>query len=120
MFSTSFVNTITTVLPSHTHSDMIEICYLAKGSQKYFVGNNIFKLYGGDIFITFPNEIHGTGDHPEEKGILYWMVLKRPEKEKDYLGLSYPNAHELFSKLLHLPKRLFKGGSECKQIIGMT
>ena len=68
----NYVNT-QTILPTHTHSDMIEICYLAKGSQEYFVGNNTFRLYGGDIFIAFPNEIHGTGEVPEEKGVLYWM-----------------------------------------------
>ncbi len=112
----NYVNT-QTILPTHTHSDMIEICYLAKGSQEYFVGNNTFRLYGGDIFIAFPNEIHGTGEVPEEKGVLYWMVLKRPEKEKDYLGLNYPDAFKLFSRLLQLPKRLFKGGSECERLL---
>ena len=112
----NYVNT-QTILPTHTHSDMIEICYLAKGSQEYFVGNNTFRLYGGDIFIAFPNEIHGTGEVPEEKGVLYWMVLKRPEEEKDYLGLNYPDAFELFSRLLQLPKRLFKGGSECERLL---
>lgn len=104
-------------LPTHIHPNMIEICYLAKGSQEYFVGDNTFKIYGGDIFIAFPDEIHGTGDVPEEKGILYWMVLKRPEQEKDYLGLKYQDALELFSRLLELPKRLFKGGSTCERVL---
>ena len=108
----NYVNT-QTILPTHTHPDMIEICYLAKGSQEYFVDDSIFRLYGGDIFITFPNEIHGTGEVPEEKGVLYWMVLKRPQEGKEYLGLNYSDACELFSRLLLLPKRLFKGGSEC-------
>lgn len=112
----NYVNT-QTILPTHTHPDMIEICYLAKGSQEYFVGNNTFKLYGGDIFVAFPDEIHGTGNVPEEKGVLYWMVLKRPEKRKDFLGLDYPDANELFSRLLQLPKRLFKGGSECERLL---
>lgn len=48
----NYVNT-QTILPTHTHPDMIEICYLAKGSQEYFVGDSIFRLYGGDVFITF-------------------------------------------------------------------
>lgn len=106
-----------TTLPSHIHPDMIEICYLAKGSQEYFVNNETFTLYGGDIFITFPNEIHGTGNAPEEKGILYWMVLKRPKQECEYLGLSYSEAHKLFFRLQQLPKRLFKAGSECECIL---
>lgn len=105
------------VLPTHTHPGMIEICYLAKGSQEYFVGTEVFRLYGGDIFISFPDEVHGTGNVPEEKGILYWMVLKRPEKGKEYLGLSYADANELFCRLLRLPKRLFKGSVECEHLL---
>lgn len=112
----NYVNT-QTILPTHIHPDMIEICYLAKGSQEYFVGNNTFRLYGGDVFVAFPDEIHGTGNVPEEKGVLYWMVLKRPEAGKDYLGLSHPDACELFSRLLQLPQRLFKGGSECERLL---
>ena len=101
----------------NTHPGMIEICYLAKGNQEYFVGDKTFKLYGGDIFITFPDEIHGTGDTPEKKGILYWLVLKRPEEKKDYLGLSYQDACSLFSKLLQLPERQFKGNTECERLL---
>lgn len=112
----NYVNT-QTILPTHIHPDMIEICYLAKGSQEYFVGENTFRLYGGDLFITFPDEVHGTGNVPEEKGVLYWMVLKKPEQGKEYLGLDYPDAHELFCKLQQLPKRLFKGGAECERLL---
>lgn len=106
-----------TILPTHTHPGMIEICYLAKGSQEYFVGEETFKLYGGDVFISFPDEVHGTGNVPEEKGTLYWMVLKRPEKGMDYLGLSNSEAEELFCRFLQLPKRLFKGSSECERLL---
>lgn len=112
----NYVNAQTT-LPTHTHPGMIEICYLAKGSQEYFVGEETFKLYGGDVFISFPDEVHGTGNVPEEKGALYWMVLKCPEKGLDYLGLRNSDAEELFSRLLQLPKRLFKGSSECERLL---
>ena len=107
-----YVNT-QTILPTHTHPGMIEICYLAKGSQKYFVGDRKYRLYGGDLFVTFPDEVHGTGEVPEEKGVLYWLVLKRPEAGKDYMGLDYADACSLFAKLSELPERQFKGGAEC-------
>lgn len=112
----NYVNAQTT-LPTHIHPGMIEICFLAKGSQEYFVGAETFKLYGGDVFISFPDEVHGTGNVPEEKGTLYWMVLKRPEKGKDYLGLSFPDADLLFYRLLQLPERLFKGSVECERLL---
>ncbi|WP_082211648.1 AraC family transcriptional regulator [Parabacteroides timonensis] len=112
----NYVNAQTNLLP-HNHPDMLEICFLAKGSQEYFVGEKTFKLYGGDVFITFPNEIHGTGNVPEEKGILYWMILKSPEKSKEYLGLSFSEAQELFNRILQLPSRLFKGDVECERLL---
>ena len=104
-------------LPTHIHVDAIEICYLSRGCQEYFVGEETFKVYGGHIFMTFPNEIHGTGEMPEEKGILYWMSLKAPQKGKDYLGLSHMEALEIFNRLLHVPFRLFKGNAHCEKIL---
>ncbi|WP_195334675.1 AraC family transcriptional regulator [Bacteroides salyersiae] len=104
-------------LPSHTHPSMIEICYLAKGNQEYFVGDQTFKLYGGDVFITFPDEVHGTGEIPEKKGVLYWLVLKRPEEGKDYLGLNHIEAETLFTQLLQLPQRHFKGDNTCEELL---
>lgn len=112
----NYVN-VHAVLPTHKHIDMIEICYLTSGRQRYFVNDQSFDLHGGDVFITFPNEVHGTGDTPEEKGGLFWMVLKDPKQTGDYLGLSEEDATELFRRLLSLPNRLFKGSSECKQLL---
>ena len=105
------------ILPAHIHKDMIEICYLVKGKQKYFVGEDNFEMQGGDLFVAFPNEVHGTGENPEEKGTLYWMVLKQPQAEADYLGLGIKEAAELFSYLQALPCRLFKGSSKCRDLL---
>lgn len=105
------------VLPIHVHKDMLEICYLSKGKQKYYVYNEIFEIQGGDLFITFPNELHGTGENPEEKGTLYWMVLKEPSFENNYLGLKNEEAKELYWHLQNLPCRFFKGSSKCESLL---
>lgn len=110
-------NSVQPILPIHTHKDMVEICYLVKGKQKYFVGEDHFELSGGDLFVTLPYEVHGTGENPEEKGALYWMVLKRPQDGVDYLGLETREATELFSHLSTLPCRLFKGSSKCGDLL---
>lgn len=105
------------VLPAHFHKDMLEICYLSKGRQTYFVAEESFEMQGGDLFVTFPNECHGTGETPEEKGALYWMVLKCPQAGTDYLGLREEEAEVLFSQLQMLPCRLFKGSSRCESLL---
>lgn len=104
-------------LPFHTHKDAVEICYLAKGKQIYFVQEEIFEIQGGDLFVTFPNESHGTGGNPEEKGTLYWLILRQPVADVDYLGLSTEEAMELFSYLRSLPCRLFRGSSKCEYFL---
>ena len=105
------------MLPVHAHKDAVEICYLAKGKQTYFVHEENFEMQGGDLFVTFPNELHGTGEKPEEKGALYWLILRHPVTDADYLGLGTEEAMELFSCLRSLPCRLFKGSSRCEYLL---
>lgn len=108
---------VQSVLPGHVHKDMLEICYLSKGKQKYFVDDASFEMRGGDLFVAFPNEFHGTGEDREEKGTLYWMVLKQPQSGNDYLGLKHEEAEELYSYLQALPCRLFKGSARCESLL---
>lgn len=102
-------------LRDHEHRDAIEICFLVKGRQTYRVGKRNYQLRGGDIFIAFPNEEHSTGEGPEEKGILYWMVLKRPRKPNSFLGLTHANGSALFRSLLRLNSRHFRGSWKMKK-----
>lgn len=99
-------------LPDHRHKNGLEICFLETGCQEYFIETEKFTIQGGDLFITYPNEQHGTGGTTENKGKLFWMILKRPEKREDYLGLSYNYAKELFYQLLIIKDRKFKSSKQ--------
>lgn len=112
----NYKNTQTT-LKHHIHKDRIEICYLTKGSQQYIVEDESHDICGGDIFIAFPNELHGTGNNPEQKGILYWMSIKSPLECDNFLGLSKSDAHCIFDALLNISSRHFRGNSECDRIL---
>ncbi len=105
------------ILPLHFHVDAIEICYLSRGNQTYQVGNDVYQVRGGECFITYPNEIHGTGNLPEEKGILYWFSLKKPISGSAYLGLSVAEAQHVFSRLVQLPLRIFPANAEVEQLL---
>jgi AraC-like DNA-binding protein len=104
-------------LAPHSHQDAMEICFLVKGNQTYRVHHRDYKLRGGDVFITFPNERHCTGNHPQEKGILYWMILKIPGKKDSRLGLSPIATNSLYEKLLNIKSRFFRGSLEMKQLL---
>ena len=65
-------------LADHVHHNMIEICYYDKGSQWFCVNDKRYLVKGGDVFIHFPGELHGSGGYPEEKGLLYWLIICLP------------------------------------------
>jgi AraC-like DNA-binding protein len=103
-------------LPEHTHDGMMEICYCEKGLQVYEVNGQKYNIKGGDIFITFPGELHSTAHHPEEKGILYWLLIKIPDGNS-FLDYNGPDAIALLSELLNLSTRHFKGSTEMKKML---
>ncbi len=96
-------------LSSHDHTNVMEICYLAKGRQMYRVKDTDYVLSGNEIFITFPGETHSTGGAPQEKGILYWFHVAIPKKGGRFLNCSPDLSASLIEHLLKLPNRHFAG-----------
>jgi AraC-like DNA-binding protein len=103
-------------LPAHTHRHMLEICFCSKGEQVYEVNEKLYKIKGGDLFVTYPGEWHGTGKYPEEKGELYWIIIKMDAaiRSKKFLHFEHKLAKEWIDQLLHLPRH-FKGNGVLKQ-----
>jgi len=105
-------------LPVHAHRDAMEICFLVKGRQTYHAGGRDHVLCGGDVFITFPNELHSTGDTPQEKGVLYWVILQFPRKKQSpFLGLPEHDAASLIRELLRIKSRHFRGSWDMKELL---
>ncbi len=101
-------------LQAHRHSKMIEICYYDKGSQVFAVNDEKYLVKGGDLFIHFPNESHGSGGYPEEKGSLYWFILNLDtgKKASGSNDLDY-----LLRALVKNGKRHFSGGAGIKKFL---
>lgn len=96
-------------LHQHAHPGAMEICYLAKGTQIYRVGRQDYVMRGGDVFVTFPGERHSTGEAPQEKGILYWMILLLPRAKDRFLHFPKVDAQAWKARLRALPHRHFSG-----------
>jgi len=97
-------------LRPHMHQDIFEICLLERGAQSYFVGTDRYDLTGGDVFITKPGEVHGTGEEPENKGRLYWIEFKRIPSGQSFLGMTPQESQVIMRRLLALPERHFRNG----------
>jgi len=105
-----------TGLSEHRHAGAVEICYLARGRQTYCVGEESFHLRGGDLFMTLPNEEHGTGGAPQEKGLLYWFILLDPaETGGSMLGLTPDLSRALWGSLTRSRRRHFPGTTEMQR-----
>lgn len=104
-------------LREHRHARALEICFLAKGRQTYRVHGEDFHLRGGDVFFTRPNESHGTGGAPEEKGELFWMTIAEPKEAADFLGLPGPMARSLWRSIERMPRRHFRGSGRLKEAL---
>lgn len=96
-------------LDRHRHPRAIEICYLAAGMQVYEVAGQRYLMTGNDIYLTFPDEEHSTGEFPQEKGTLYWLQVRMPEEDEPFLMLAPECARPLTQELLTLPRRYFRG-----------
>ena len=97
-------------LRPHVHPNMIEVCLLESGAQTYVVNATRYDLTGGDVFITLPDEIHGTGEEPESRGRLYWLEFKALRPGQSFLGLSPRESTILLQRFLKLRSRHFRGG----------
>jgi AraC-like DNA-binding protein len=104
-------------LQPHSHLNAIEICFLERGEQTYRVGNLICRLRGNDQFFTLPGEVHDTANLPQERGILYWLILSLESRRK-FLGLAEPLASRLKRELRRMPTRHFRGHPECASLLG--
>jgi AraC-like DNA-binding protein len=102
-------------LAPHSHRQMLEICFCSKGEQVYEVKDAIYRIKGGDLFVTYPGELHGTGKYPEEKGELYWIIIRMPATKTSPPFLQFENklATEWYKQLSQLPRH-FKGNSSMK------
>ena len=101
----------------HSHRAAIEICFLERGEQTYRVGGFLYRLRGNDQFFTLPGEVHDTANLPQERGILYWLILKL-EPSKAFLGLSEYGAARLKRELGRMPARHFRAHPESARILG--
>ena len=101
----------------HSHRDAIEICFLERGEQTYRVGGRVYRLRGHDQFFTRPGEVHDTASLPQERGKLYWIIL-RLEPSRQILGLAPGPSARLKRELLKMPTRHFRAHPNCALLLG--
>jgi len=99
-------------LPPHSHPGCVEISLLVKGYQTYQVDGKTYHVKGGEQYISLPDELHDTGSEPQDKGVLYWLILDVTKERDKFLYLAPEMAGKLIDDLLRLPSRHFAGSAD--------
>ena len=60
--------------PPHLHG-AVEVVYLLEGQSLVQCGNRKYELHAGDLFIAFPNQIHG---YEQSRDVLGFLIIMQP------------------------------------------
>lgn len=94
-------------LIDHYHKDKIEFVIIVDGIQKYTASGIEYTLYGGDVFITQPNEIHSSGKSPQSVNEILWFQIDLSKSDL-FLGLNEQNGLHMFNRILNFEGRKFQ------------
>lgn len=82
----------------HYHENAFEFTVSTKGTFSFSTNTSSYRFSGGDVFISFPNEIHGTNDIPISVGEIYWFQLDI-SNPKEFLFMEEKAAARMIAKL---------------------
>jgi AraC-like DNA-binding protein len=82
-------------LHMHIHKDCIEIVTVVKGRQTYISDGVSHRLTGGDVFLSFLDQPHGSGENLQDINEILWMQIDMTYRD-GFLGL-----HSVLGKTLH-------------------
>lgn len=98
MFGYHNLNHAINSLPWHYHENCFEFSVPAGGTFTFSTLSSNYDFSGGDVFVSFPNEVHGTNETPVTLGGLYWFQLDVSD-ENQFLFLKPEAARSVISSL---------------------
>lgn len=117
LLSLSKVELLTTKDPivPHVHRGQFEICVHYEGCQYYEINGRGYETHAGDIFISFPDEHHSTGNYHEEKSKFFYLIFDSVPEGEWLLGLTPEETSYVMKKLFSV--RFVKGAGTVKPIL---
>lgn len=82
----------------HCHDNAFEFSMPAQGTFTFSTLDENYPFSGGEVFVSHPDEVHGTNQTPVTTGELYWFQLDVSD-ENHFLFLNQEAAHDLIVKL---------------------
>lgn len=91
----------------HYHENSFEFSFLSKGSFTFSTPEYDYPFFGGEIFVSYPNEVHGTNNIPMGVCDLYWFQVDISD-ENNFLFLNPEAARTMINKLNALSTHILK------------
>jgi len=103
-------------LVRHQHPATMEIFYVARGRQAFWNEGEYHPLAAGEVYVIRPGEVHGSGERPQERNILYWYQVRLGRGAPPLSGLSRERSRELLLALAGLKRRNFPGSQTLRRL----
>lgn len=98
-------------LELHYHENAFEFTLLTEGVLTFSTETSSYRYSGGDVFISYPNEIHGTAGAPLPSGELYWFQLDISDC-RNLLFLEEEAARTLVERLMEIRHHVVNTGNK--------
>lgn len=94
-------------LPWHYHRNAFEFSLLMEGSLAFSTRERTYPFSGGEVLVSWPDEVHSSEGSPLNFGELYWFQLDISSPEK-FLFLEEEAARKLMGQLYGLPHHVIR------------
>lgn len=98
-----------TPLELHYHENAFEFTLLTEGALTFSTETASYRYSGGDVFISYPSEIHGTAGSPLTSGEVYWFQLDVSDC-RNLLFLEEDAARNLVERLMEIRHHVVNAG----------
>jgi len=90
-------------LAPHSHETM-EICYVERGQVWSWVGTDLYEIFGGETYVTWPHEVHGAMHGVVNPCRRYLVRIALQPSSTTFLHLPDDEAAALVDALARLPR----------------
>lgn len=107
IFGHHVLNNAIPSLTWHCHDHAFEFSMPAQGTFTFSTLEENYPFSGGEVFVSHPDEVHGTNQVPVTTGELYWFQLDISD-ETHFLFLNQEAAHDLIGKLKEISQHVIR------------
>lgn len=101
-------------LSLHLHDRAYEFVYVERGSVTWEIADVSYSTNAGQWFLTYPGEAHTARFNHMEPSRIWWLIIKDPEHNTSWLGLTGSERNLVVAFVKQLP-RVFRSVNRARE-----